>query len=186
MKKTTILIFVVLIILIIISIIYTTLPRLELSGSRNITISYTEKYNEPGVIVKNVTEKNVGKVIIENNIDTTKPGIYYVNYYLKLGKKKLHIRRNIKVIDDVAPIIELKEGQIINIQIHEKYNDSGYKAYDEIDGILTEKVEVIGNVNTEKIGEYVLKYRVEDKSKNITEINRIVKVVEPEVTKEDE
>lgn len=178
MKKTTIIFIILILIVIITSIIYNTFPRLQLNGSKNMIISYRDKYEEPGVIVKNATGNYMSKIKIDNNIDNKTIGNYYVDYSLKLGGKTLQVRRNVKVIDDVSPVIKLKGDQIIEISINSKYEEPGFAATDEYDGELTDKVEIIGEVNTQEYGEYVIKYKVTDNSSNTTEVNRIIKVID--------
>ena len=60
--RTLIISLLILLTIIIISIIYTTVPRLELNGVQNMTISYREPYEEPGVILKNANTKYLNKV----------------------------------------------------------------------------------------------------------------------------
>lgn len=180
MKKRTIIFISITVLIIIVSIIYNTFPRLQLNGSKNITMSYRDEYEEAGVIVKNATGNNMSKIKIDNNIDKTKIGNYYVDYSLKIGTKTLRVRRNVKVIDDISPVIKLNGNQIIEISINSEYKESGFTAVDEYDGDITDKVEIIGEVNSEKYGEYVITYKVHDNSNNVTQVNRIVKVIDEE------
>lgn len=180
MKKTTIIFISITLLIIIVSIIYNTFPRLQLNGSKNIEISYRDEYEEPGVIVKNATGNYMSKIKIDSNIDTNIIGNYYVDYSLKIGGKTLHVRRNVKVIDDIPPVIKLKGDQITEISINSEYKEPGFTAIDEYDGDVTDKVEIIGEVNTENYGEYVITYKVHDNSNNINQVNRIVKVIDEE------
>ena len=181
--RTLIISLLILLTIIIISIIYTTVPRLELNGVQNMTISYREIYEEPGVILKNANVKYLNKLKIGDNIEQQKIGTYHVDYTLKLGARTLRRRRNIKIIDDISPIIKLDGDQIMEISINKEYIEPGYKAIDEYDGDITEKVEVSGKVDTTNYGEYIIKYKVKDNNNNQTEINRIVKVIDEEKPK---
>lgn len=176
MKKTTIITMIIIVTIITISIIYNTIPRLQLNGSKNITISYKEKYIDPGVIIKNAKGNYMNKIKVESNIDNKKIGDYYIDYSIKIGNKKLYVRRNVKIIDDVSPIIKLKGEKKIEIDLNSTYKEPGYIAIDEIDGDITEKVKIEGEVNTKKPGNYTIKYIVFDHNLNKTEINRTVKV----------
>lgn len=178
--RTLIISLIILLTIIIISIIYTTVPRLELNGIQNMTISYRETYEEPGVILKNANAKYLNKLKIEDNIEEQKLGTYHVDYTLKLGSRNLKKRRTIKVIDDIPPVIRLEGNQVMEISINKEYIDPGYKAIDEYDGDITSKVEVDGKVDTSNYGEYIIKYKVKDNNNNQTEINRIVKVIDEE------
>ena len=178
MKSKTIIPILILLIIITISIIYNTLPRLQLNGPQNMVISYRDEYEEQGVIVKNATGNYMSKIKIDSNIDTKKIGNYYVDYSLKIGGKTLHVRRNVKVIDDIDPVIKLKGEQIIKISINKQYIEPGYIAIDEYDGDITNKVQITGEIDAENYGEYVLTYKATDNSNNQTEVNRIIKVVD--------
>ena len=178
MKSKTIIPILILLIIITISIIYNTLPRLQLNGPQNMVISYRDEYEEQGVIVKNATGNYMSKIKIDSNIDTKKIGNYYVDYSLKIGGKTLHVRRNVKVIDDINPVIKLKGEQIIKMSINKQYIEPGYIAIDEYDGDITDKVQITGEIDAENYGEYVLTYKATDNSNNQTEVNRIIKVVD--------
>ena len=178
MKSKTIIPILILLIIITISIIYNTLPRLQLNGPQNMVISYRDEYEEQGVIVKNATGNYMSKIKIDSNIDTKKIGNYYVDYSLKIGGKTLHVRRNVKVIDDINPVIKLKGEQIIKMSINKQYIEPGYTAIDEYDGDITDKVQITGEIDAENYGEYVLTYKATDNSNNQTEVNRIIKVVD--------
>ena len=178
MKNRMIIPILILIIIITISIIYNTLPRLQLNGPQNMTISYRDEYEEQGVIVKNATGNYMSKIKVDSNIDTKKIGNYYIDYSLKIGGKTLHVRRNVKVIDDINPVIKLKGEQIIEMSINKQYIEPGYTAIDEYDGDVTSKIQIIGEIDTENYGEYVLTYKATDNSNNQSEVNRIIKVVD--------
>lgn len=184
MKKSNIIIALIILTLIItISIIYNTLPRLQLNGSKNMIISYRQEYEEPGVIVKNANSKYMSRIKIDSNINTKTIGNYYIDYSLKIGGKNLHVRRNVKVIDDIAPVIKLNGNQITELSINKEYEEPGYTAQDEYDGNLTDKVEIIRNIDIENYGEYIITYKVIDNSGNTTEVNRIVKIIDEEPPK---
>ena len=168
MKSKTIIPILILLIIITISIIYNTLPRLQLNGPQNMVISYRDEYEEQGVIVKNATGNYMSKIKIDSNIDTKKIGNYYVDYSLKIGGKTLHVRRNVKVVDDINPVIKLKGEQIIKISINKQYIEPGYIAIDEYDGDITNKVQITGEIDAENYGEYVLTYKATDNGWIIT------------------
>ncbi len=169
---------IIIIAVITISVIYNTLPRLQLNGLENMVISYRDEYQEPGVIVKNATGNYMSKIKIDSNIDTKTLGNYYIDYSLKLKGRTLHVRRNVKIIDDIAPVIKLKGNQIQEMSIKTEYKEQGFQAIDEYEGDITPKVEIQGKIDTENYGEYILTYKVEDQSGNKTEVNRIIKIVD--------
>jgi hypothetical protein len=69
--------------------------------------------------------------------------------------------------NDVRPPEIILHGKIADtIELNTNYTEPGFTAKDKKDGDLTSKVIVTGTVNTNKIGDYQLKYEVIDKSGN--------------------
>lgn len=82
--------------------------------------------------------------------------------------------------DEIAPIITLNGEKEITINLNDNYKDDGCKAEDNIDGDITSKVTITGEVDTKKEGEYTINYTVEDSSNNKAEETRKVIVKKPE------
>ena len=58
----------------------------------------------------------------------------------------------------------------------DEFVDPGATALDDLEGDLTAKITVVGFVDTETYGEYILTYTVADDSGNRTEVERVVVV----------
>lgn len=84
--------------------------------------------------------------------------------------------------DEIAPIITLNGEKEITVNLNDTYKDDGCKAEDNIDGDITSKVTITGEVDTKKEGEYTITYTVEDSSNNKTEETRKVIVKKQETT----
>ena len=84
--------------------------------------------------------------------------------------------RKIVYDDPIAPKIKLKGGKSVVVNLGDDYIEPGFTAKDNCDGDITDKVIVMGNVDTSKTGEYVLQYSVEDTYKNRTVVSRTVQV----------
>ncbi|MFN7014455.1 MAG: immunoglobulin-like domain-containing protein [Bacteroidia bacterium] len=79
--------------------------------------------------------------------------------------------------DKNPPQIFLKGSLHVQIPIHSKYIEPGFKASDDRDGDLTYLVEVSDSVNTELAKFYLIYYNVTDASGNkANQVNRIVEV----------
>lgn len=95
---------------------------------------------------------------------------------------------NVIGLDDVFPSILLTiddpfnptdvDGTTITeeVQIGAVWEDPGFIALDNVDGLITDKVEVTGTVDLENIGDYTVTYQVTDNAGNETTITRIVQV----------
>ena len=83
--------------------------------------------------------------------------------------------------DTSPPRITLLGANPVTLEQGEPFVEPGYKATDNVDGDITGKVQVSGNVNAEVVGTYTLTYTVSDKAGNAaTPVTRSVIVVEPQ------
>ena len=113
-------------------------------------------------------------VKIDTNLNNNKSGVYDIKYNYSKNNKTYTVTKKIKVIDTVKPEITLKGGKEIIVMLNSTFNDPGYVALDNSDGDISSDVKVSGKVNTEKEGEYIIKYSVKDKSNNLAEMERKV------------
>ena len=79
--------------------------------------------------------------------------------------------------DLTEPRIILEGDQQMQLTVGQPYNEPGATAIDNIDGDLTEEIEIKGTVNTNHPGEYQVRYRVVDSAGNVGTKTRIVRVV---------
>ena len=162
-------------------------PKISIIGEQTIVIGLKEEYKDQGAVAI-LNEKDISKNIKkEGKIDNTKIGDYTITYSVtnQRGLKKQKIKRTIKVIDKEKPTLKLKGKQTLETEYGKDYKEPGYTAIDNYDGNITSKVKIIGEVNTNKLGTYKLKYQVSDASLNIDEKTRTIKVVDktpPEIT----
>ena len=144
----------------------TTPPEIKLEGEEEYKLSYSKEYQEPGYSAIDAYEGEIkDKIeIIKEEINENEYNIKYI--VQDLSGNKTEKTRHVIIIDDVPPKITLNGSSHIYIKQNEKYNESGAKAIDEKDGDLTEKIEIIGEVNSSKIGEYNITYKVSDTKGN--------------------
>lgn len=79
------------------------------------------------------------------------------------------------VIDSQKPVIKTQNTTIYANNPFDALD--GVTAEDNVDKDLTAKIHVNGTVDTDLAGDYTLSYTVEDSSKNITQLERIVTVL---------
>ena len=84
--------------------------------------------------------------------------------------------RPLRYDDPVAPVLTLLGDTAPTIRVGTAYAEPGCSAEDNLDGDLTEQVEVSGEVNIWQPGEYTLTYRVSDSWGNRAEATRTVTV----------
>jgi len=164
------------------------LPKITLKGDNTIELGLDEEYIEPGyTAIDNVDGDITDKVEISNNIDIKNYGEYKVIYKVT-DSNNLTIEKIRKVIvkDKKYPTITLKGNSIVDVLLGEEYIEEGFIAKDNIDGDITDKVEVSSNINYKKIGSYQITYTVKDSYDNITTIKRTVNVVKKLLEYKDE
>ena len=86
---------------------------------------------------------------------------------------------NLDIEDTTPPEITLNGNANIVIALGNSYTDSGAKAIDNIDGDISSKIEIQGEVDTKTEGEYTVKYVVTDSSQNLAQVERTVIVRKP-------
>lgn len=111
---------------------------------------------------KDVTDK----VKVTHNIYNNEIGTYQIDFIYTLDNKEFKTTKQIKIEDNIDPVITLKSSSLMMLVKDTTYKEPGYSALDSYDGDLTKEVKVSGNVDTSKEGEYIIKYTVTDSSGN--------------------
>lgn len=81
-----------------------------------------------------------------------------------------------KVEDFEAPELNLIGNSEEVVICGDDYEEKGANATDNVDGDITSEIEIVGEVNTSKVGNYEVKYNVKDEAGNNSEVTRNVKV----------
>lgn len=158
-----------------ITMFITQTPTITLENDE-VSIVYNENYDINNFKASNKRKDYTSEVQIENNIDNTKIGTYYVEYKLKYGISNITKKLKVNVIDNKAPEITLKGNKDIKVCPNKTYEEEGYTALDEYDGDLTNNVLVTKEENK-------IIYKVSDLSNNETTIERNVKYIDDEKPK---
>ncbi len=157
---------IVLILLIILFVaMHVFVPSIDLNGDSKIELSYNTEYIENGATSKFFGKDLTSKININGTVDTSKIGTYTITYDLK--DEIFHVKkaRKVVVVDKINPIIELTGEQEVFVCPKQEYSEIGYKAYDEYDGELTDKVKVTKNKDK-------VVYTVKDSSGNTASVTR--------------
>ncbi len=172
-----------------------TTPIILLNGPSTVKLNQGDTFNDLGVQeVKDDKDKlSVADVEISyeyydgentvevSSVDTSKVGIYYIYYKISDSSGNVGVSTRTVLVSKKntgLPTISLVGDEVVTIKEGDSYTESGAIANDSEDGSLTDKIVVIGSVNTKVAGTYVIKYLVEDRDSNIAGITRTV-IVEP-------
>lgn len=140
----------------------TTFPHMKIDNSHS-KIEYGEKYQGNDYQASNLFVNLKSKVKISDNIDVQKVGKYQVKYQVKYLFWNKTVTKDIEVIDSVKPELTLENEEAIRMcpKTDIKNYNFHYKATDNYDGDITDKVEIT-EVNNKAI------FKVADSSKNET------------------
>ena len=154
--------------------------EMSLCGDSEITLSYGEKYNDPGIDIafygtilqKDGVIPHDTQYSCNSNVDTGKIGTYEVVYTATFRKWTATQTRIVHIVDEVAPVITLNTIEGHYTIPGEAYTEEGFTAIDEYDGDITDRVTAV-----EQDG--VVTYTVADSSGNQAVVERKIYYFDP-------
>ena len=159
-----------------------TAPVITLKGEQSVTVNVGENYEDAGATAHDDVDGDITQTIeITGLIITAAPGVYTLTFNVKdkSGNAAVSVVRTVRVVDEVAPVITLKGEQSVTVKVGENYEDAGAMAHDDVDGDITQSIEITGLIITGTPGVYTLTFKVKDKSGNAAaSVVRTIKVVE--------
>ena len=145
-----------------------TINKKRIEGPEVIILNRDEKYIEftslEEASSKEIDDVNIIYYKLQN--DLVKRAIIYTD------NKTININGN---FNNAFATINLTDGDI-TVTEGESFRDPGYFAYDSIDENINDKVKIIGDVNTNQVGEYLIHYIVINSRNNYSSISRKVTV----------
>ena len=164
---------------------------ISLAGENPIVLNVGDKYIEPvGTSVSSdgitLSDDNIyiGKGGEDWDEDTSKPGYFSRTYTVKAmvngQEKELAKAKRIIIVKDSSdrtpPSIILNGDNPLRIQKGNTYDELNATATDNNMDDLSEEIDISHNVDTNKIGNYIVEYSASDKYNNSTTIQRVVEV----------
>lgn len=167
------------------ALLFVNYPRLELVGGQIIELSTHDKFDDPGIRLKN-TGKDLApdEYQIESELDVTQEGEYQVNYMVSYFGLKSKATRKIKVIrpKEIAPVeMALNGPEQVNLYLGREYEELGAHVAGGDDANIQDKLEITGTVDINTPGSYEITYQVTDALGNIHQLTRAVNVVEKRI-----
>jgi LPXTG-motif cell wall-anchored protein len=154
-------------------------PALTLNGDNPLTVEYGSTFHDPGAkAIDNVDGDLTNQIQVTGEVDTHKLGTYTLTYTVSDNAgNTATAERTVKVVDTEKPKITLKGDNPMTVELGSTFEDPGATATDNVDGDLTDKIQVTGEVNTDEYGTYTVTYSVTDSSGNTATATRTVHVV---------
>ncbi len=149
-------------------------PKIKLTGKSTEYYCPNGEYKELGFKAYDNVDKDItDKVKVERQKDKI---IYRVE---DSSGNKREVVRKIIAKDVDKPIITLNGDSNIFLNLNAPYEEAGTTITDNCDGDLSSKVEITSNIDTTKVGDYRVVYKVKDNSNNNSKLIRNIKVREP-------
>lgn len=158
----------------------TIAPNIVLLGNNPLTLSAGSPYIEPNATATDNTDGNISNhIIITGNVNSSILGTYTITYTVTDAAGNSTTKdRIIKVIDTTKPTITLNGLSTMTVPLHGTYNELNATALDNIDGDISSKIVISGQVDTSYIvSNHYLSYTVTDSSGNTSTRRRRVDVV---------
>ena len=164
-------------------------PTITLHPSSPETVAYGKTYIEPGYTAIDFRGTDISADVQTNvaDLDTKVMGDFILTYNVKdeFQVAATEQTRTVHIYDPYPPTITMTsstDGTITNTGTIEKgsvYTDPGATAIDHVDGIITDKIKTVNNVDPTKVGTYTVTYNVTDAEGNTAqERTRTIKVVD--------
>ena len=148
-------------------------PKIKLNGNKRAYYCPNKEYKELGYTAYDNVDKDItDKVKVERLKDKI---IYRV---IDSSGNKSEVVRKIIAKDVEKPIITLNGDSSTFLNLNENYQEEGVVITDNCDGDLSSKVEITNNIDTTKVGDYRVIYKVKDNSNNKSKLIRDVRVRE--------
>jgi hypothetical protein len=164
----------------VVTVVDVTAPVLTLVGGKQ-TIEVGDAYVELGATATDNSDGDITSniVIDTSNINLSSLGTYVVSYNVSdsEGNSASAITREVEVVDNIAPTIQLNGTNAISQLLNVNYSEQGATCSDNYDGTCS--VTISGeSVETTHTGDYVITYNAVDASGNhATEVRRTVSVI---------
>lgn len=176
-KKSIIIALLLSLIVIMVLILYfVDIPIIRFKGQKNETIECGEIYIDQGIDVYKKFKKVDDQFIIENNVDTSRVGMYNITYKIPSFNKDKIYTRVINVVDTKVPVINLIGDKNCTVVYGQEYHEPGFKAFDEYDGDITDKV-IVTKIQKDE-NNFEQHYTISDSSGNSAEEIRYVKIID--------
>ena len=148
-------------------------PVISLKGEKKIILCPGEEFKDYGYTVSDNYDKD-----LDSKVEVIKSNDSVVYKVKDSSGNESEEKRELVFEDKNKPSIKLKGSNLVYLTVNSKYKEAGFVVSDNCDKDLEKKVKVTNNINTKKVGEYKVEYKVTDSSGNSVKVDRKVYVKE--------
>ena len=149
-----------------------------INGANDVVIRINTTFNpREGVSAYDADDGDIThRIQIEGTVDTTREGEYILTYYVTDNNSNTTVVvRKITVLGNYKPVINGITDK--DIKVGDSFDPKeGITATDYEDGNITDRILIVGKVDTNKEGKYKLTYSVTDSYGNTTIMDRYITV----------
>ncbi len=168
----------------------TLAPKIIMIGASVQNVTVNTVYDDSGAKATDSDGNDISSLIEKTStVDISSLGSYTVIYSVTdgAGNAATPVQRIVKVVDNIAPEIELKGASALTVTVHTVYDDPGATALDNYDGDITSLIEKTSTVDMTSLGSYTVTYNVTDGAGNTAiPVQRSVKVVALDIPIEED
>lgn len=158
-------------------------PVITMIGSDSVYIELGTQYiDDKATAFDNLEGDITGKIVTDNQVDSSQTGVYVVTYNVKDGSgvpAQQRIRYVFVVADMTKPVITVLGNAVETHDVNTTYSDAGATALDNPGAAdLSGRIVTDNQVDETQLGSYVVEYSVTDNYGNSTSEQRVVNVVD--------
>ena len=156
-------------------------PTITLNVGDKLIIAEDSKFVDPGFVAWDDVDGDISaNVITTGKINTSIYGKQYLTYTVTDSSGNVYQAQRVVVVQEFTPPQLFLASNSAYVRVGESFVESGYNAFDDIDGDVTADVFVTGVLDTNVPGIYTLTYTAVDSSFNLTSLDKTVYVYEPQ------
>ncbi len=159
-------------------------PEITLKGPDPMYIQVGNPYNEPGATAFDDVDGDISdRIIIYDSLitDVVGTGEIYYSVTDNAGNQTMiprivHVVDTTDPYDSIPPVISIIGANPMHLDVGDTFIDPGATAVDNLGEDITDRIQVIGEVNTLVEGLYIVQYCVSDNAGNGSTAERYVMV----------
>lgn len=156
-------------------------PSITLNLADKLIIEKDSEFVDPGFVAMDDVDGDISaNVMVTGSIDTSIYGKQYLTYTVMDSSGNYCQTQRMVVVQEFTPPQLFLASTTAFVRAGEEFVESGYNAFDDIDGDVTSDVFITGTIDTTVPGIYYLTYTAVDSSFNLTSLNKTVYVYEPQ------